>query len=51
MYKTDEFSFSAFEEELRINVTTADSFEEIVFTPIYFDNYVNTEIKRGTYSK
>lgn len=52
MYKLDNVCFDKLERELRRNVTKANSFEEIVFTPVYIeDSEFNEELKRGAYSK
>ena len=52
IYKIDNCCFSKLERELRENVTTANSFENIVFTPAYFDYYeFNDAMKQGVYSK
>ena len=50
-YKTFEFSMSELEEEMEDNIRDAKSFEDIQFTPIYFDRNVNKNLKKGRYTK
>lgn len=50
-YKTFEFSMSDFEEEMIENIFGAKSFEDIQFSPVYFNQELNQNLKQGKYTK
>lgn len=50
-YKTFEFSMSDFEEEMIENIFGAKSFEDIQFSPMYFNQELNQNLKQGKYTK